>query len=143
MKDGYCIMVYESESYPQYKWTEKDVTINNRKHKAIFVKKHSAISAMIYQWRNVNADDPWANTKNYQLTFYIKYKGQRKWTLISQNDFVSQYGSNSLNPGYLEILFNLETSAFKNEYRKNAKIAELKSKIQEYTEELLNLTEGE
>jgi len=134
-------MVYQSESFPEYNRTTKKVTIEEREYTAQYVKNHSAITAVIYEWRDYNSDDPFSNVADYHLTFYIKYKGKRKWTHLTENDFISKFSSrkSGWEIGLFEIFFNLETSVFQNEYRKTSRIVELKSKIKEYQKELKKL----
>jgi len=129
---------FEEKRFPEYKYTTKKVELNYCEYDAHYLKNHSCVSAVIYEWRNTRADDPWANIPNYQLNFYVKYKNSKKWELICQNEFFEKnYGTR--NSGLFEIFFNLETSEFQREYNKKSRKQFLKSQIEEYTKELKTL----
>lgn len=130
---------------PQYKYTTKEVEINGKKYKANFVKPHSRIKGIIYEWYDRNADDyPWANRSDWRLeAFFILWKNNTEWEKIDYNAFSNTYHicwwhSTGLN----EILFALETDKFKNKWNKEKRIVELKSRIKKDSKELSQLLKG-
>jgi len=129
--------------YLNYKYSKKDVKINSQTHKANFVENHTRIKGIIYEWVDRNAPDrPWANICDWQLTFFVLYKGNTKWDSVNYVDFCNRtcsYGQAALN----EIVFLFETDDFQQECRKIARVSELKSKIKKYRKELKELTKGE
>lgn len=132
------VVGFVEKNYPEYKYTTKKVELNYCEHNAYYLKNHSCVSAVIYEWRNTREGDAWANIPNYQLNFYVKYKGKKKWEMICQNEFFEKnYGTR--DSGLFEIFFNLEKSEFRDAYNKKSREQFLKSKIKEYTKELENI----
>jgi hypothetical protein len=131
-------MSFAEKNFPEYKLNKRKVVVNHCEYNAHYVKNHSTISAIIYEWRNTRDGDGWSNIPNYQLNFYVKYKNSKKCKLICQNEFFEKnYGTR--NSGLFEILFNLEKSEFRENYNKKIRKQFLKSKISEYTKELETL----
>jgi len=147
MKDGFYITgSAERQMYPNYKYTKKEVEINSKSYKANFIKPHTRIKGIIYEWEDKNAPDrPWANICDWHLTFFVLWKDVAEWEPVYYNAFsqrngVYDYGHGA---GLNQISFCFETDKFKKKFIKEKRIKELQSKIKDYTKELLNLTQGE
>ena len=125
-------------AFPQYEYTEKEVKINRKTYKAHFVKPHTRIEGIIYEWYDKNADDrPWANRSDWHLTFFVLWKDMTKWEKIYYNN-LNFCGRASLN----EVLFAFETDKLKNKVGKENRIKELKLRIEKDRKELSQLLKG-
>ena len=118
-------------AYPNYEYTEKEVEIYGKKYKAKFIKSHTSIKGIVYEWYDRNADDyPWANRSDWHLTFFVlqkRFDNRDEWRETAYNGRDLWGNRASLN----EILFALESIEFKNKIEKENRIEELKSGIEE------------
>jgi hypothetical protein len=61
-----------------YEGDIREVEIFGKTYKAFFPVEHSNVEAIVYDARNLNTRDPWANIPNYYLEAFVKEKGG-KW----------------------------------------------------------------
>ena len=117
--------------YPNYEYTEKEVEICGQKYKAKFIKFHTQLKGIVYEWYDRNADDyPWANRSDWHLTFFIlqkNFENRDEWKKTAYNGLDVRGNRVSLN----EMLFAFETVEFKNKIKKENRIEELKVGIEE------------
>jgi hypothetical protein len=58
-----------------YEGDIREVEIFGKTYRAFFPVEHSNVEAIVYDARNLNTRDPWANIPNYHLEAFVKEKG--------------------------------------------------------------------
>ena len=124
------------ESPANYEYKYRRVKVDDIEYEASYPQGHGRINGIIYYWKDLNAYDDWANVSDYKLTFYIKYKGDRKWTKIEGKEYETTYWRYA---GLNRLLFNLESDEVKREMIKNKRISELQEEIPKLQKELRSL----
>ncbi len=111
----------------EYEYKEKEVKIGSQTYKAIIPKRHSRIKGLIFNWRDQNSDDDWANIQRWMRTMYVLYKGDTEWTHCPMNDEMTKWAKKGL--GFLAVLHNLESERVKKRIWKSERVQFLESDI--------------
>ena len=116
-----------------YDYVEREVTIGGQKYQAIFPKEHSQIKGLVYHWKDIWADDPWANRSKYQLTIFIQNNNSESWKKPDDITWITT------GMGYYQVLFGLEDKPTQELYRAQARKEELEVMIESGRKELESL----
>lgn len=91
-----------------YKYKEKKIRLPEFHYEfsAIFLENHSRVKALICEYRDHNADDGWANIRDWRRYMAIMWKGTNKWVIIPGNHPDYEWATSGL--GWFMILKRLE-----------------------------------
>lgn len=97
---------------PTYTYYTKEENINGDQLEAIYVERHGRIDAIAVYSKNVNSNDPWANITKWIRCLYVKYKGEKEWTIIVDEE-CRKSDIDLRIAGIYDILFRLEDERIK------------------------------
>lgn len=94
----------------EYKYTEVKRIINGKKYNVIIPEKHSTIDALLYEVKDLNAWDQWANISNYHTLCMVLRKGEKRWENLynGSSSYFELNGINMKNKGIYHVLVQLE-----------------------------------
>ena len=115
----------------EYNYKEKKRIVKNKKYNAIIPDEHSTISALIFETKDLNAWDDYANITNYHTLCMIQKKGKREWEVL-YDGATREFKLNGVHlgcAGIFSVLYQLETQKVRHDLHRKAEIKQLKDRI--------------
>ncbi len=95
-------------SIKDYECIKKEVEVFGHTYQAFFPDDHTNIKAIIYDCRDKNAEDPYANISRWHVTLLVLRKGAKKWEAEYVGLKEDYRGSLDFNSGLNALLLGLE-----------------------------------
>lgn len=115
----------------EYKYKKEKRIIKHKEYNVIVPDKHSTIKALVFETKDLNADDDWANITRYYTLCMILEKGESEW--VTLYDGVSRSftinGKNIFGHGIYNLLFQLESDKVRKRIFIKAEIERLEYSI--------------
>jgi len=130
------------KKHKDYHFSEKIVKIGGDSYRAVFPDKHSTIQGIILHTYDQNANDSWANIRDYQTACYILWKGSTKWQKEYEGktrDFKIRGKEIQADLGDYLVVFALENEKIIEKHNKKYEIQDLKREIKEKQKRLEEL----
>ena len=118
----------------QYQYKEKKVKFNGRDINAFFVKNHSRLKGVIFEWIDANHDDEWANISKWVRHFGIMEKGSNKWKMIEGQHPDYKWATRGL--GIFSVLHGLELDNVRKKIEAEDNIVAIEKRIAELEQDL-------
>lgn len=111
----------------KYQGKEKKVQFNGREVTAFFVKNHSRLKGLVFEWIDANHDDEWANISRWVRYFGVMEKDSKEWKMIPGQHPDYMWASKGM--GIFQVLHCLELPNVRNKIETEDQISELKDTL--------------